>query len=34
MFATLREGKICRIHEVTQAPDGDAFDRTLAHATQ
>ncbi len=34
MFATLREGKICRIHEVTQAPDGDAFDRTLAHAMQ
>ncbi|MFR3707346.1 MAG: hypothetical protein ACLTXH_05670 [Enterobacter hormaechei] len=25
MFATLREGKICRIHEVTQAPDGDAL---------
>ena len=34
MFATLREGKICRIHEVTQVPDGDAFDHTLAHATQ
>lgn len=27
-------GKICRIHEVTQAPDDDAFDRTLAHAMQ
>ncbi|WP_395275121.1 nuclear transport factor 2 family protein [Enterobacter bugandensis] len=34
MFAALREGKICRIHEVTQAIGGHASDRALAHATQ
>ncbi|HGH4687342.1 nuclear transport factor 2 family protein [Enterobacter bugandensis] len=34
MFAALREGKICRIHEVTQTIGGDASDRALAHATQ
>lgn len=34
LFAALREGKIWRIHEVTQALSGDASDRTLAHATE
>ncbi|MBX8461053.1 nuclear transport factor 2 family protein [Enterobacter sp. RIT637] len=34
MFAALREGKICRIHEVTQVIGGEASDRALAHATQ
>lgn len=34
LFATLREGKIWRIHEVTRALNGDASDRTLAHATE
>ena len=34
MFAALREGKICSIHEVTRATGGDPSDRALAHATQ
>ena len=33
MFAALREGKICRIHEVTLVIGGEASDRALAHAT-
>ncbi len=34
MFAALREGKICSIHEVTRTTGGDPSDRALAHATQ
>ncbi|ELW1648467.1 nuclear transport factor 2 family protein [Enterobacter oligotrophicus] len=33
MFAALREGKICRIDEVTRLISGEMSDRALAHAT-